>query len=153
MSVRGSEHASGPEAPADGGGALREAQLFARYLVGRDCPPELGERYARACAELLRDPPAPLDGALVSLISRRPWLLGAVDAACGLLRPRALLRTRLLIASAVLETSPETGGAFLPEPLPAAALGVRLVLAGVRTAVLVPVGAAVLLLLAAGRRP
>jgi hypothetical protein len=88
-----------------------EFALFSRYICGAPLRRELAERYASACSRLLADAP---DSKVLPVVLSRPWLLGPLDAGCGLLRPSEPFRQRLLIAAAILETTPEFGGAFLP---------------------------------------
>jgi len=91
-----------------------ECRRMARYLVGRDPEPQLVERYRRAVERLL-PAPASSDRRILEYIQSNPWSLGPLDAACGLLRKDAQLRQRLLIATAILETTPKGADRFLPE--------------------------------------
>ena len=91
-----------------------EARALSRYLVGRDPPRPLVDRYVRAHERLLPSIPGPADAALIRFVHRNPWSLGPLDAACGLLRPGQMLRNKILIMAAVLEASPEFAGDFLP---------------------------------------
>src|SRR5438477_612973 len=102
-----------------------EARLFARYLVGRPPPAELVERYRAANAAIFTEPVAREDAALVAFARRHPWSVSLLDAASGLLRPGSLLRNKILLMAAILETSP----AFADEFLPRDARPLRLLLA------------------------
>jgi hypothetical protein len=128
-----------------------EARLFARYLVGREPSPAHVERYVAACRTHFPGPLAPEDAALLAWIRRRPWSIGMLDAACGLLRPGGALRNRVLLMAAILETSPEFADDFLPRQSGPLALVVRVGVAGV-VAVANALAGAVLLQLAT-RRP
>ena len=95
----------------------REARTLSRYIVGAAPADELVQRYVAGCRSLLGGPVGPLDRRLNDLSFACAPLLPALDAAAGLLRPNTLLRRKLLLASAILETCPEHCDHFLPEPL------------------------------------
>ncbi len=88
--------------------------MFGRYLVGTTPPPELVERYARACRALVPEATQSREARVVGFACRHPWSTPLLDAASGFLAPRGLLRTKLLVATAVLEASREFAGEFLP---------------------------------------
>ncbi|MDX1972901.1 MAG: hypothetical protein SFY68_10260 [Candidatus Sumerlaeia bacterium] len=88
-----------------------EFALFSRYICGAPPRRELAQRYASACFRLLADAP---ESKVLPVVLSRPWLIGPLDAGCGILRPSEPFRQRLLIAAAILETTPEFGGSFLP---------------------------------------
>jgi len=98
------------------GDSQAEARLFSRYLLGRDPAPEVSARYADACGALFGDEPDPRDAAVVAFARAHAWSLPFLDAACGLLDPRALLRRKLLLVLALMETVPENADAFLARP-------------------------------------
>ena len=52
--------------------------------------------------------------ALVAFARRHPWSVSLLDAASGLLRPGSLLRNKILLMAAILETSPTFADEFLP---------------------------------------
>src|SRR5438552_9582906 len=91
-----------------------EARIFARYLVGRTPPPELVARYCDASRTLFTAPPSPADAAVLGFARRHPWSTGFLDAAEGLLRPGGLLRSKMLVMSAILETPPTSADESLP---------------------------------------
>jgi hypothetical protein len=91
-----------------------EADVLARYLIGRAAPAEVADRYARACRAILSDDARAEEQAIVAFALRHPWALGALDGACALVRPGALLRRRVIIMAAVLETTPMGAAHFLP---------------------------------------
>jgi len=82
-----------------------------RYLLGAVPPTEITERYAAAVGQLAAGeaPDAVLAAAL-----RCPVLLPLLDAACGLRRPGCVLRKRLLIMTAILETHPAYAERYMP---------------------------------------
>jgi hypothetical protein len=99
-----------------------EARVFGRYLVGRLPPDELIERYAEANRVLFTEPADAADVAVVRFARRHPWSVPFLDAAAGLRRPGGLLRSKVLVMAAILETSPAFADEFLPHTVPSAAL-------------------------------
>jgi hypothetical protein len=91
-----------------------EARVFGRYLVGREPTPELVERYVAADRRRARPAPDGQEQALVAYARKHPWSVGPLDTAAALLRPDALLRTKLLRLAAILEASPAFADHFLP---------------------------------------
>jgi hypothetical protein len=119
-----------------------EARLFARHLVRRDPEAALVARYGEACARLFPAAPDATDGALLAFVRAHPWSLGPLDAALALLRPASLLRARLLVMAAILETTPVHAADFLPRPTKLRPLAWRLLVLGVVAVAQVLVGAA-----------
>lgn len=91
-----------------------EARRFVAYLIGQEPPRDLIDRYRRANQLLLSDPLAPEDRALMEIVRTRPSLLPLLDGACGLIRPESILRRKLLLMLALLETAPEFADLFDP---------------------------------------
>jgi hypothetical protein len=83
-----------------------EARVLGRYLLGVDPRPELVERYREANCALFPEPPDPADAALLAFALRHRWSLGPLESALGWLAPRALLRRKLVVMTAILETEP-----------------------------------------------
>ena len=79
---------------------------------------------------MLRSPVDARDAALLGFVHRHPWSVSLLDAACGLLRPAGLLRSKLLIMAAILEASPAHAADFLPRSLGTVALLVHLAALG-----------------------
>ncbi len=92
----------------------RECRLFAAYLIGEAPPEEIIVRYTQANQALLPD--SSDSGRVVDFVSRHPWALPFLDAACGLLRGDDLLRKKLLVLLAILEATPQFAAEFLPPP-------------------------------------
>ena len=100
---------------AEGTDELRtECRMITRYLVGQEPPPEILERYVRANHILLVES-SKSDKHLIRYVHKHPWSLPYLDAACALLRRDCLLRNKILILLALLETSPSFVQYFLPE--------------------------------------
>ena len=112
-----------------------EAIEFGRYLVERDLSEELIDRYCRANQELFaHEAPDPT----VTYAREHPWAIGMLDAAAGLAAMRggepSLLRKKLLVMTAIVETTPEYVARTEPRSASLPELAVRLGMAGARTA-------------------
>jgi hypothetical protein len=137
--------------PADAALA-REAQLIARYLLDRDCPPEMVERYALAQEGRRKEEGGRRQeeggrrqeeggrrqeegGRRGERVARfafaHPWSIPFLDAAGAFLGDGALLRDKLLVMSAVLEASPRFADEFLPRQASRAATLARVAAYGV----------------------
>ncbi len=89
------------------------------------------ERYGGAHQLLLGKPGEDGRGAAVAAFAlRHPWSLPFLDAACGIMQPQGILRSKLLLMAAVLEASPEFADDFLPRDTPRTALAAKLVFFG-----------------------
>src|SRR5215475_1584102 len=111
-----------------------EGSLLGRYLIGRDPGPVAVRRYRDGCGRLFGEAATPEDGRLIGFVRRHPWSLPFLDAACGLTRPKSLLRQKLFLMLAVLETIPGHATEFLPAPRARASALLRLTGAGVAAA-------------------
>lgn len=119
-----------------------EARLFARYLVGASPAPEIVARYRDASRTLWPAGPGPRDAALLAFVRRHPWSLGPLDAAAALLDPGGQLRGKILVASALLETTTAHADDFLPRTVSAPVLLWRLAASGTVAVAQAVVGAA-----------
>lgn len=102
----------------------REARILARYLLGRDCPREMEERYARAHA--VRFGAAAKPDAASRFAFAHPWSLGFLDAAGAITARAPVLRGKLHLMCAILEASPRFATEFLPRHVPTIATIARL---------------------------
>ena len=107
-----------------------EARIFGRYLVGSPPEPALVARYCAASRTLWPVAPEPRDAAVLAFVRRRPWSVGPLDAAAALLDPGGLLRSKVLVMSALLEATPAHADAFLPRAVSTPALLWRLASSG-----------------------
>jgi len=107
-----------------------EARIFGRYLVDGTPEPAVVARYCAASHALWPAPPGARDAALLDFVRRRPWSVGPLDAAAALLDPGGLLRSKILVMSALLEATPTHADDFLPRSASAPALLWRLASSG-----------------------
>ena len=120
-----------------------EAWLLGWYIVGESPSPEVVARYREAVRTLWPESDgSAADRSMLAFVRRRPWSLGPLDAASALFDRGGALRSRVLVASAILETTPAHADRFLPRTVSGPALLARLVVAGIASALLVAVGAA-----------
>lgn len=119
-----------------------EAIAFGRYLVDREPAEELIERYCHANQVLFAGQGSDADRAVLEFARRHAWAIPMLDAAAGLTAHDSLLRKKLLVMTAIVETTPdhvdrtEQHATSLPE------LALRLGVAGARTAFHVATGLA-----------
>jgi len=93
----------------------RETDVFARYLIGAPAGACAAERYAAGHAGL--PPTCPAAGrVLVGVAAVHPLLTRIADAYARLLAPRSLLRHKLVLLLAILESSAGSHAAFAPRP-------------------------------------
>jgi len=118
-----------------------EARILGRYLVGGTPEPAVMARYCAACRALWPAPPGARDAALLDFVRRRPWSVGPLDAAAALLDPGGLLRSKVLVMSALLEATPAHADDFLPRSASAPALLWRLASSGTVAVLQAAVGA------------
>lgn len=138
-------------AQPDKPGTTREAVLFARYLLDRDPPPELINRYIAASEQLFSGETAAGDAALLEFVDRHPRALPFVDAAAGLMRPNSLLRKKILLMAAILEASVHHAREFLAPPPGRVRTLVSLSWYTLSAAVKFAIGAVILTTIPAGR--
>jgi hypothetical protein len=96
---------------------MEEGRFFSRYLLGgQEATGGALERYAEASRILFPGLPTPGDLAVIRFLERRRWALPFLDAAAGLIDRDSLLRRKLLLTFAILETTPAHADAFTPVP-------------------------------------
>lgn len=99
--------------PDTHGVVAREAGVFARYLAGVDASPGITQAYARghaAMPALVAGAPDRVDRMLVAFARLGPLAARMADGYARFLRPTGLLRQKLVLLFAVLETSPPAHG-------------------------------------------
>ena len=92
-----------------------ECRIMTTYLVGAWPTDEVIQRYIDAHTILLRDSCSPKELAVATFVGRHPWSLPPLDAALAIVSPTALLRQKILLMIAILETVPQYTDHFLPE--------------------------------------
>ena len=78
---------------------------------------------------------------MLDFVRRRPWSVGSLDGAAALLDPGGLLRSKVLVMSALLEATPGHADDFLPCSVSAPALLWRLASSGTVAVLQAAVGA------------
>lgn len=97
------------------GAPRAEAALLGRYLLRCEPEPEVAARFEAGCRRLF-GAASPADEAVVRFAVRHPWSLPFLDAASGLAAPDSLLRRKIFLMFAVLETDPRHAEAFAAVP-------------------------------------
>jgi hypothetical protein len=119
-------------APVNHADLCTEAIEFGRYLIGQAPAPALVDRYVRANETLFADAG---EDAVLLYARRHPWSIAMLDAAEGLLDGRAsLLRKKLLVMTAIVETTPELVDKTEARAAGLPAVVFRVGVAGARTA-------------------
>lgn len=96
--------------------AAREAEVFGRYLLGGSRPDSKTiELYLKADAMRKYDASPAREQKILAFVLRQPWLIGLLDSALALSNSERLLRQKLLLMSAILETRPQYAHLFLPQ--------------------------------------
>jgi hypothetical protein len=89
-----------------------ESLAISQYLLAVRPGRDLVQRYRDANAELCPEQPAWQDRAMLDFVRRHPRSLPLFDAASGVLRPHSLLRRKILVMMAILETTPQFAAHF-----------------------------------------
>ena len=92
---------------------MDEAALFARYLLGVDPDATSVALYRDACA-LMAPATDARDERIARFACEHPAALAFLDAGLALRAPDALLRRKLHVMAAILETRPAYARRFLP---------------------------------------
>jgi hypothetical protein len=118
----------------------KEALLFSRYLIDREPPVELVDRYVNANRQLGIDEGPHLDDNILKFTWAHPWSISFLDAASGLMQPDALIRKKIYTMAAVLEASTLYTEKFLPGKLSALSLFWMLITNGIVSAIKIVIG-------------
>lgn len=122
----------------------REGEVFSRYLVGRAASAETLDRFAEGCLRLFGNEAESPDASVTRFACRHPASLPFLDAASGLVAQDSLLRRKLLLMFAILETTPAHANRFLSQRQGKLSLVAGIVAAGFRTAIKAALGLVVL---------
>lgn len=124
----------------------REANCFTRYLVGRSASEAICARYVEAQHTLdLDQPGSPFDHRLLKAASAHPMICAWLDTAAALLAKDSMMRKRLFVLAALLETQPEYADHFLRPPPNTVGVALQLAWVSCRTFVHFVIGAPTLL--------
>jgi len=93
-----------------------ECQRITHYLLGKRPPHDLVQRYIEANGILFSGEISSSDRAIVAFVQRNPWSLPYLDAVLSILSPGCLLRNKILLMVAILESTPQFVDAFTSEP-------------------------------------
>ena len=83
----------------------QEMSVYCRYLMGKDAD----EQSLNLFAQAVRHQEVKLsenEQKLLHFLLHQPWSVSCIDAALGLFKPHHVLRRRMIIAFAILETNP-----------------------------------------------
>ncbi len=127
-----------------------EAVAFGQGLVGEEPGEAEILRYISAQPILFPDQPSPRDERLLAFCRKHPRAVAYLDAAQGVFGAEDLLRKKILVMAAILETTPRYASAFLSEDLSRTALLLRLARHGLVGVLRVLIGTPLLLVM--GRR-
>lgn len=94
-----------------------EAQVFGQYIIGQNINKATEERYYNA-VEKLDYQAAEWEVDIVNKVLQKPVLIPFYDAAMALRHRNALLRKRIFVMLAILETRPEYADLFLSKKYP-----------------------------------
>lgn len=89
----------------------REALVFGSYLISQKLSPNTIQIYQKACSQLKLTQ----SNRVVDLCVRFPRLIGFLEAAIAILAPNHLLRKKLIVLSAIIETTPDHHQLYLPK--------------------------------------
>ncbi len=121
-----------------------EAQAFGRALLGPTPGPYIVAQYARAHRHLPLQPATFFDRALLAMAARGPRALRAADSYARFFAPTSVLRRKLTVLVAILESaSPSEASFAAAEKRPGVVLG-HLLLTGLGFALLLGAGVIVL---------
>jgi hypothetical protein len=114
----------------------REAEVFGEYLLGEAPSAQAVTLYVQAM-DKLNILVAGSDERLLRLVISNPWLLGLADSGLALVKPGSVIRRKLLVMLAILETMPAYTHLFFPSPVPF----INIFFAGCRAAIKAVFGA------------
>jgi hypothetical protein len=117
-----------------------EAREYGAALLAAPPDAYVAAQYARAHQHLPLQPATPFDHVLLELASRGPWALRAADGYSRFFAPASVLRRKLAVLVAILESAAPSDGAFAASAEPPVGVIVQLLVTGVGFALLLGVG-------------
>lgn len=94
-----------------------EASVLGRYLLGEQPGETIVRLYVHAMETRSFESNA-RDEKRLRFALRNPWILGITDSALAFSQPKCLLRKKLLVLTAIIETQPQYASRFLPRERP-----------------------------------
>jgi hypothetical protein len=122
----------------------REARIFTASLIGGAPSPYVIRQYARGHVSLPLAPVQGFDAVLMRVARGGPILARLADAYARLFARRAILRRKLTLLLAILESTAPSDERFAPIVAPVPVALARLMLAGLGAAFFAALGVAVL---------
>jgi hypothetical protein len=92
-----------------------EAITFGKYLLSGETPDEKSIALYEAAHEHKNLSVPPAEQKLFSFAVRNRWALGAIDGALAFKNPDHIVRRKLLLMSAILESRPQYADLFIPK--------------------------------------
>lgn len=92
-----------------------EALTFGKYLLSGETPDEKSIALYEEAHRYKKLEVSPAEKKLFGFALRNRWALGAIDGALAFKNPEHVIRRKLLVMSAVLETRPRYADKFIPE--------------------------------------
>lgn len=120
-----------------------ESKLMTRYILGCFPSNDLSDRYIAASQKLFGDH-SEKESPELQFIHRYPWTLPFIDASAGLLNPQSIVRKKILLMMAILETTPIHAEFFLHRQEPPVKLVINLIWNGLRSVVKLGIGIPIL---------
>lgn len=93
----------------------QEAITFGKYLLSGEMPDEKTIALYEAAHEHKKLNVTAAEQKLFSFAVKNRWALGAIDGALAFKNPEHVLRKKLLVMSAILESRPQYAELFLPK--------------------------------------
>lgn len=91
----------------------REAEIFGRYLLGKNPDAESISLYIAAASKA--PAPSPRDEKILRFVLKNRWAVGLADSALAFGHPASALRLRMLTMTAILESRPAYADRYLPK--------------------------------------
>jgi len=93
-----------------------EATLISKYLICKKPTNDLVNRYVEANFMLFGTEKLKYKNSELSFIYRHPMSLPYIDAAICLFAPKSILRKKIIVMAAILETTPSFANFFIKTP-------------------------------------
>lgn len=90
-----------------------EAHMLGKYLIGREIDNQIVSLYSRAIQETNSQLMKTNEKRVWKLIQKWPWALGILDSGLAMMSSTSVIRKRILLMLAILETQPQFSRYFL----------------------------------------